>query len=228
MGPIRPPFAFDGLADTSLATVAKSSPAVSRARTASAFFSGLVVFADVDHGPSLLGDGRNLDEDLAERHCRRFDELLRVGLIVLTCLFLGNLQLAAELFVLHLLEQELLFDVAADVADRHAFLLERGLELLVVLEPLVFPHRRQPAVELLVAQVQTLFAAQLDDQQLVDGVDQQLRRDLGDRLLQFLVVLERFRRDFAIAERGNLPFFELALGDDVAVHLDQNLLQNLG
>ena len=65
-------------------------------------------------------------------------------------------------------------------------------------------------------------------QQLVDGVDQQLRRDLGDRLLQFLVVLERIRRDFAIAERGNLPFFELALGDDVAVHLDQNLLQNLG
>ena len=39
IGPTRPPLAFDALAETSAATVAKSSPPESRARMASAFFS---------------------------------------------------------------------------------------------------------------------------------------------------------------------------------------------
>ena len=157
----------------------------------------------------------------------RLDEFLLVGLVVLPRFFLGDLQLAAELLGLHLRQQELLLDVPANVADRHAFLLQRGLELLVVLEALVLPHRRQPAVELIVAETQPLLAAELHDEQLVDGVDQQLRRDFGDRLLQLLVVLQDFGTDLAFAERANLPLLELGLGDDVAVHLDQYLLDDL-
>ena len=145
----------------------------------------------------------------------------------MTRFFLGDLQLAAELLGLHLLKQELLLDVAADVADRHPFLLQRCFELLVVFEALILPHRREPAIELLVAQAQAFLAAELNDEQLVDGVHQQLRRDVGERLLQLLVVLEDVRIEVALAERRDLFLFELALRDDVAVHLDEHLLDDL-
>ena len=32
---------------------------------------------------------------------------------------------------------------------------------------------------------------------------------------------------FALAQRRDLPRFEIGLGDDVAVHLDQNLLEDV-
>ena len=68
---------------------------------------------------------------------------------------------------------------------------ERGLELLVVLEVLFLADVVEPALELLVAEVIALLLAALQEQQLVDRVDEELRRDLVERLLQLLVVVRR-------------------------------------
>ena len=76
-----------------------------------------------------------------------------------------------------------------------------------------------------------LLLAELQQQQLVDRLDEDPRRDLGEHLLQLLVVLQRLGVDVLVhplAERGDLPGLELGLGDDVAVHLHQHLLDDLG
>ena len=68
---------------------------------------------------------------------------------------------------------------------------ERRLELLIVLEVLFLAEVVEPALELLVAEVVALLLADLQEQQLVDRVDENLRRDFLDRLLQLVVVVER-------------------------------------
>jgi hypothetical protein len=122
---------------------------------------------------------------------------------------------------LHLLAQELLLDVATDVADRHAFLLERFLESFVVLEVLVLPHRGQPAIELLVAQPQALLPAQ-ESRAAVDratsswGVTSASAFNCSS--------FQDFGLEVALAERRSAAP-RLAL--DVSFHLDQHLLDYL-
>ncbi len=175
----------------------------------------------------MLRHRRHVDQDLAERDGRRFGELALVRLVVLARFLFGDLQLAAEFVALHLAHDELALDVLAQVAERHAFLLERGLEALVVLEVVVLAHVGEPPVELLVGELHAFLAAKLGDEELVDRRDQQLRRNLGQRLLQLLVVLEHLRVDLAIPQRRDLPLLQIALRDDVAVHLDEHLLDDL-
>ena len=71
------------------------------------------------------------------------------------------------------------------------------------------------------------LAATLDEQQLVDGRQDEVRRDFGDRLPQL-----RARRRYvaelgAVAQLGHLPLLELGLGDDLAVDLHEHLLEDL-
>ena len=69
---------------------------------------------------------------------------------------------------------------------------KRGLELLVVGQVLFLAQVVEPAFELIVAQVIPLLLAHLQEQQLVDRVDEELRRHLVERLLQLRVVFHRF------------------------------------
>ena len=74
--------------------------------------------------------------------------------------------------------------------------------------------------------VAELFAA-LHHQHFVDGVDDHLRRDFRERLLQRRVAVGPQVR-VLLPERGDLPLLEIGLGDDLAVHLDEHLLDDVG
>ena len=75
---------------------------------------------------------------------------------------------------LHLRHQHLPLEVPPQVGHRHPFLLERRLELRLVLEVVLLLDVVEDAVELLVAERVAQLAAALDQQQLVDGVEDQL------------------------------------------------------
>ena len=74
-----------------------------------------------------------------------------------------------------------------------------------------------------------LFAA-LRQQHFVDDVDHDLRRDLVEGLPELFVLGIVLRIDLLalLAQHGNLALLEIALGEDVAVHLDENLFEDLG
>ena len=94
------------------------------------------------------------------------------------------------------------------------FLLQRRLELLIVGQVLFLAQVVEPPLELLVAQVIALFLTHLKEQELVDGVDQQLRCHLVDCLLQLGAVVDHVRLEVhthALADGGGLPLFELGL-----------------
>jgi hypothetical protein len=151
--------------------------------------------------------------------------------VVLTGFFLGYRELGADLVAPHLRGHEFPLDVLPQVVDRHPLLLQRGLEPLVVLKVLLLAQVRQPFLELLVAQPVPPLLRQLDDQQLVDRVDQNERRDLGQHFFELFVVLDRFGIDVFVdplTDGGDLPGLELRLRDDVAIHLHEHLLDDLG
>ena len=71
--------------------------------------------------------------------------------------------------------------------------------------------------------------AVLDEQQFVDHRDEDVRGDLGQLRLQFLVVLEIGRIGFLIpqfAEHFDLPFGQLRLREDLAVDAHQHALDD--
>ena len=80
-----------------------------------------------------------------------------------------------------------------------------------------------------VAQRVAELLAALHDEHLVDRVDHDLRRDLVERLAELGVVRVALQVDRLplLAERGNLTLFEIGLGEDLAVHLHENLLDDL-
>ena len=87
---------------------------------------------------------------------------------------------------------------------------------------------RQPAVEHLVGEPQPLLAAELNQEQFVDGIDQNLRRDLGEHLPELRIVLKRLRADVRLhpLERRDLPLLQFCLGDDVSVDLHKDLFDH--
>ena len=105
------------------------------------------------------------------------------------------------------------------------------MNFCIVLEILALPDVGDPLLELLIGDVNAFFLAKLQQQHLVDCVDENLRRDLRDHLLQRLVVLHRLGIDSRVdpaAERGNLLGLELGLGQDVAIDLHEDLLEHFG
>ena len=68
---------------------------------------------------------------------------------------------------------------------RHPFLLQRLLELVFVFEVVLLLDVLDDALELLVAEREPELASALDQQQLVDGVENELRRYFSDRLSEF-------------------------------------------
>ena len=117
------------------------------------------------------------------------------------------------------------------LGQRHAFLLQRRRELLLVLELVLLADVGDDLRELLVGEREAQLLAALQQQHLVDRVDEDLRRHLGERLLQLVVVLRvaRVRLPCSSGADGrDLPLLELGLGEDLAVHLHEHLLDDLG
>ena len=186
-----------------------------------------VVFADVD-AAGLRG---NVDEDLAQRHRRRLGEFFRVPGVILPRFFFGDRELRSHFLALDLLDEHLALQLLPQVVHRHAFLREGGLELRLVGESLLLADVGDDRLELIVAELEAELLAALQEQQLVDRVHEELRRELGERLLERLVVLQRFGINLlslhALPEGRHLPRLELGLRDDLAVHLHEHLLDDL-
>ena len=220
-GPTRPPLAFDGESETSAATCSNASPASTRLRAFSAF--SLAASSAATLTP-LIGH-RHFHEDLANGDRARRRELLGVLGVVLPRFFLGDADLVHHLALRHARDQHLPLERLPQVGHRHAFLLERRLKCLVCLELVFLADVRDDLVEFLVGQLLPELASSLRHQQLVDRVDDQIGRDLVDRLLQRGVVggLDAFR-----PQHLDLTMLELGFRDDVAVHLHEDLLDDLG
>ena len=158
-----------------------------------------------------------------KRERRGRGELVLVLVVVGLRLALGDADLAGHLDLLHLVDHHLLLEVLAQLLDGDAFLLEGGVELLVGFELVLLADVLEHALELLVGDLVAELLAALEQQQFVDGVHQDVGRDRRNRLLQLLV--GHLLR--ALAKRRDLAVLELGLGDDLAVHLDQDLLDDL-
>ena len=113
------------------------------------------------------------------------------------------------------------------VGHRHAFGLERLLQRLVGFDLVFFLDVFDDALELLGRHRVAELLAALDHQHLVDGFDDDLRRDIGEGLLQRRVAIGAQVR-LLLPKRRDLPLLEVGLGDDLAVHLDQDLLEDIG
>ena len=164
--------------------------------------------------------------DLAQRDLRHRAEFVLVRVVVGLELGVGDLQLLHDLGLLHLLHEHRPLELPAQVGHRHAFLLERGLQLLVGFDLVFLLDVLDDAVEALGAHRVAELLAALHHQHLVDGVDDHGRRDFGERLLQRRVAVGTQVR-VLLAERRDLARFEIGLGDDLAVHLHQHLLDDV-
>ena len=110
------------------------------------------------------------------------------------------------------------------------FALQRSLKLLLVLDLVFFLDVVNDAAELFVAQRVAKLAAALHDDHLVDDVDHDLRRDFVQRLAQLLVGRIGLEIDLlpALPQHLDLPLLEIGLGEYLAVHFDENLLDDFG
>ena len=135
-----------------------------------------------------------------------------------------------HVLLLHAVDQHLLLERLAQPGDRQAFLLERGLELLLGIELVLLADVGEDAVELLVAHLEPELLAALHEEHLVDGVDDDARRDLVEHLAQRDVVLHVGGVDVRVvgAQRRHLQLLDVGLGEDLAVHLHEHLLDDLG
>ena len=83
-------------------------------------------------------------------------------------------------------------------------------------------------LELLFAQRVAELLPALDNDHLIDRVHHDLWGDVVERLAQLHVVRVAFQIDLLalLAQRGDLALFEIALGEDFAVHLHEDLFDD--
>ena len=171
---------------------------------------------------------RHRDQDLAQHHRRRRRELGLVRLEVRLGLGLGHRDPPDHLLALHLLDDHRLLEALAQVGHRQVLALERRLELLLGLDLVLLLDVVEDALELLVGQLVAEFLAALQQQELVDGVHDQLRRDVRPAPSSSSASVIALRVDpLPLPDHGALPRLEVGLGDDVAVHLHQDALDDL-
>ena len=150
--------------------------------------------------------------------------------VVLLRLVVCDADLGEHLVLLHALHDHRALEIAPQVDHRHVLGLERGLELLFALDLVFLPDVLDDALELLVAQLIAELLAALDDHHLVDRIHHDLRRDLVEHFPQLCVrgIALQIERLALLPERGDLTLLEVALGEDFAVHLDEDLLDDVG
>jgi hypothetical protein len=139
-----------------------------------------------------------------------------------------NADLRHHLGLLHTRLEHVLLELPPQVRERHPFLFERLLELFVGVDVVVLLDVVEDALELFVGHDVAELAATLDEQELVDGAENQLRRAFRNCFLQFGAVGGNVLKLGTLPQKFDLHALEIALGDDVPVHLDQDLLDNLG
>jgi hypothetical protein len=172
----------------------------------------------------------NVEEDFAERDRRRVGELVQVRIVVAARFVLGDADLPHHLVLLHALDDDRLLEIAAQIGHRHVLGLQRRLELLLGLDLVFLLDVLDDALELIVADAVAELLAALQQQHLVDDVDDQLRRDLVERLAKLGVGRRALQVDLLplLAQDADLTLLELALREDLAVHLDEDLLEDFG
>ena len=99
-------------------------------------------------------------------------------------------------------------------------------ELLVRFDLVVLLDVVEDAVELVVAHLVAEFAPALDEEHFVDGVDQQLGCHVVEHPAQLGVVGLGIDDVPGLAEGGDLAVLEVGLGEDLAVHLHDDLLDD--
>ena len=107
-----------------------------------------------------------------------------LALVVRVRFGFGHADLLDDIPTLRFGREHLALERPAEIGHRQAFLLERRLELGVVRQVVRFLDVLQNAGELFVPEREAQFAATLDEEQLVDGVQDELWGDLANRLLR--------------------------------------------
>ena len=105
------------------------------------------------------------------------------------------------------------------------------MELLVVLDLVLFLEIVEDAGELFVAETIAKLLAALHEEHFVDDADHQLGRHLIEHLPQLGVVevgVGRVEPLPHLAERSNLPHLQVGLREQLAVHPDEDLLDDFG
>ena len=185
---------------------------------------GRIILRNVD---AAIGR-RNRDQDFAQHQFGRRGEFVLVRLVIRVRLVLGDADLGEHLVLLHARLEHVLLELPPQIGQRHPFLLQRLLELFVGVDVVVLLDVVENALELLVAHDVAELAAALDEQQLVDGAENQLRRAFRNRLLEFGAVGGDVLKIGTLPQELDLHPLEIAFGDDVAVHLDEHLLEDFG
>ena len=170
--------------------------------------------------------GRHVDGDLAQRDLRGGGEFVPVAVVVGLHLGVGDLQLLHDLALLHLLDEHGPLQLPAQIGHRHAFLLQRRLQGLVGFDLVFLLDVLDDAVELFGAHGEPELPAALHHQQLVHGIDDHGGRDFRQRALQGGIAVGA-EVGVALAQGRDLARLEIGLGDDLAVHLHEHLLDDL-
>ena len=223
-GPMRPPFALDAAEEYSPASRGNGSPGQQPFPDLLRLFTNRVVFRHIHAAIGRL----DFQENFPERHLGRRREFLPMRVVEGSGFFVGDADLLEDLRALDLLHQHLSLEIPPQIGHRQPFLLERLLKLRLVLEVVRRLDVFKNLSELLIAERETRLSPPLNQQEFVDGRENQIGSDFGDGLLQFRTRRGRVRQLGAISELRHLTGFEFRLCDDFAVHLDQDLLQDLG
>ncbi len=152
-------------------------------------------------------------------------------IVIGTRLFLGHRDLVDDLVLLNALPDHLLLQVFPEIVERQPFLFQRRLELRFVLELVLRANIVEHLLELRVAKRVAQLLPALDDEHLVHRFDQRNRRDLVERFPKLYVVwivLEIDPLPLRFAQPRDLPVFEIGLREDLAIDLDEDLLDDFG
>ena len=118
-------------------------------------------------------------------------ECLLGGLVELLDLVFRDGDLALHLDLLDAADEHLPLELLAKIFERHAFLLECRLKRLFGLELVLFLDVLDDVAELLGAERVSELAAALNEEQLVNGIDDDFRRDFGQRLSELGIAAGR-------------------------------------
>ena len=145
-------------------------------------------------------------------------------LVVAPRLFVVHADLAEDFVLPDPLDDHLLLEIPPEIGERHVFLFEGGRERLFTLDLVVLLDAVEDGLELIVGHLVAELAAALDDEHFVDHVHHQVGGDLIEQLSQAHV--GRVGILAGLAQGRDLPRLEIRLGEDFAVHLHQDLLDD--
>src|SRR5579864_2854839 len=163
--------------------------------------AGRLVQAGIEGRLTAGGLGRHRDEDLAQDDFRGHHELGLMRRVVLARLLVGHLRVAHDLGLLDRLLEIALLEVLSQLLLGHALLGERLVERRVILEMVVRLEVLDELLVLIVAHLVAQLARALHEDHVVDGLDDEARRDLLQRSLDHRVGLGGFDISLLVLRR---------------------------